>query len=305
MRNRALLLTGILVLAIPAAASSRESLVVSPEWLAKHLEDPDLVLLHVGEKAGYDAQHIPGARFVAMADISVSDRSGKGLILEMPEAEDLRQRLQKLGISDGSRVVVYYGKDWVSPTTRVLFTLDYAGLGGRSSLLDGGLDAWVKAGQKVTDVVPAPKEGKLAALKTRPIVVNAEYVRASLGKRGVAVVDARTPAFYDGVETGGPRDGASHRTGHIAGARSVPFLALTDDALHVRSEDELRAVFDKAGVKPGDTVIAYCHIGQQATATLFAARTLGHPVLLYDGSFEDWSRQADAPVENPSQKTTP
>ena len=61
-------------------------------------------------------------------------------------------------------------------------------------------------------------------------------------------------------------------------------------------------VFEKAGVKPGDTVIGYCHIGQQATAMLFAARTLGHTVLLYDGSFEDWSRRTDYPVDNPAAK---
>gem|GEM_PF-1578746 len=64
----------------------------------------------------------------------------------------------------------------------------------------------------------------------------------------------------------------------------------------------LHPLFTKAGVKPGDTVIGYCHIGQQATAVLFAARTLGHTVLLYDGSFEDWSRHAEYPVENPSRK---
>jgi thiosulfate/3-mercaptopyruvate sulfurtransferase len=65
--------------------------------------------------------------------------------------------------------------------------------------------------------------------------------------------------------------------------------------------EQLATLFEKAGVKAGDTVIGYCHVGQQATAMLFAARTLGHPVLLYDGSFEDWSRHADYPVENPAK----
>ena len=70
----------------------------------------------------------------------------------------------------------------------------------------------------------------------------------------------------------------------------------------LKSDAELAAIFAKAGVKPNDTVIGYCHIGQQTTAMLFAARTLGHPVLLYDGSFEDWSRHTDYPVDNPSEK---
>ena len=65
-----------------------------------------------------------------------------------PTTEDFAARLQALGISDDSRVVVYYGKDWVSPSTRVIFTLDYAGLGDRASLLDGGMPAWVRDGRR-------------------------------------------------------------------------------------------------------------------------------------------------------------
>ena len=289
------------LMAAGAIARPRQNLVVDAAWLKAHLADPDLVLLHVGDKKEYEAAHIPGARFVSQQDVSVSDHSGKGLMLEMPPADDLRHRLEALGISDKSRVVVYYGKDWVSPSTRVMFTLDYAGLGDRSSLLDGGQDAWVRAGGAVTkDVTPA-KIGALSPLKTRPIVVDAATVKSRLGTKGFAVVDGRDAAFYDGVQTGGGH-GQQHRTGHISGARSIPFTSITDDRLLLKSEGELAALFANAGVKPDDTVIGYCHIGQQTTAMLFAARTLGHKVLLYDGSFEDWSRHTDYPVDNPSEK---
>jgi thiosulfate/3-mercaptopyruvate sulfurtransferase len=285
-------------------AVGRDSLVVDSAWLSKHINDENLVILHVGDKAGYEAAHIPGARYASMADVSVSDHTAKGLMLEMPPADDLRKRLEALGISDDSRVVVYYGKDWVSPSTRILFTLDYAGLGARSSLLDGGMDAWVRNGGAVTKDVSPARTGKLAALKVRSSVVDAEFVKSHLGKSGFAVVDGRSPSFYDGVDTGGQHD-EQHKTGHIRGATSIPFTEITDDKLVLKSPAELEALFTKAGVKPGDTVIGYCHIGQQTTAMLFAARTLGHPVLLYDGSFQDWSRHADFPVENPSEKPTP
>lgn len=279
-----------------ALAASRDSLIVDSKWLAAHLNDPDLVLLHVGDKDEYPAKHIPGARLVSLADVSVSDHSGHGLMLEMPPADDLRQRLETLGISDTSRVIVYYGKDWVSPTTRVLFTLDYAGLGERSSLLDGGMEAWIRAGQKTTDVVPAAKKGALAPLKLRPLIVDAATVQAQLGKSGVAVIDGRNASFYDGADTGGSHD-QQHKTGHIAGAKSVPFTEVVNDDNVWKSPKELEALFAKAGVKPGDAIIGYCHIGQQATAMLFAARTLGHKVQLYDGSFEDWSLFHPGPVE--------
>ena len=292
--------TAALPFTAAAPASPRDGLVVSTTWLSEHLKDPNLVLLHVGDKGEYDTAHIPGARFVSLQDISVSDRSGNGLILEMLPADTLRERLAAYGISDTSRIVAYFGKDWVSPTTRLMFTLDYAGLGAQSSLLDGGQPAWTRAGQAVTAVVPEIKTGALSALKIQPLVVNRDYVRDHLGKAGQAVVDGRGTSLYDGTQTGGGKD-RPHRTGHIAGAGSFPFNETTDDALLLRSPDELKTRLEKAGAKPGDTVIGYCHIGQQATAMLFAARTLGYRVLLYDGSFEDWSRYPELPVVNPSE----
>lgn len=303
MRIRMLLLAVLVALSTGLAAAPRP-LLVSSSWLAKHIDDPKLVLLHVGRKEDFAAQHLPGARYVSLADLSVSDGSAKGLHLEMPPAEDLRARLQELGISDESRVVVYYGKDWVSPATRIVFTLDYAGLGDRTSLLDGGMGAWIKAGRPVTAEVLPARKGKLSPLKLRPIVVDAAYVRAYASRPGIAVVDARLPAFYDGIDTGGPPE-SPHKTGHIRGAHTFPFQQVTDDAMIFRPARELRTLFDRAGVKPGDTIVGYCHIGQQATAMLFAARTLGHKVLLYDGSFEDWSRQPEAAVETTAAGATP
>jgi thiosulfate/3-mercaptopyruvate sulfurtransferase len=280
----------------------RSAILVSPGWLAQHAADADLVLLHVGPRQEYDAEHIPGARFVGLDDISVSDHDKPGaLMLQMPAAEVLRQKLAGLGISDKSRIVVYYGNDWVTPATRVVFTLDYAGLGARTALLDGGMQAWKRDGNPVNNVKPASRTGILSALRTRPLIVDAAWVKSHVGKPGISVVDGRAAAFYDGVQTGSGMH-SPHRTGHIAGAKSVPFTEITDDNLKLRSREELAAIFLKAGVQPHDTVVGYCHIGQQATGMLFAARSLGHPVLLYDGSFEDWSNHADYPVENPSAK---
>jgi thiosulfate/3-mercaptopyruvate sulfurtransferase len=281
------------------AIAQREQLLVTTEWLAKHLHDPNLVLLHVGDDNEYAAKHIPGARFATMDDISISDHTGAGLMLEMPTAESLRDRLAKLGISNDSRIVVYYGNDWVSPSTRIIFTLDYAGLGANTSLLDGGMPAWIRDGHETTDKPSTPRTGTLAALRVKPLVVDAAYVKAHIGKTGVSIVDGRDASFYDGVRSGSDHSG-SQRTGHIASAKSVPYTEVVYDNMLVKSPNDLAALFAKAGVQPGDTVVGYCHVGQQATAMLFAARSLGHPVLLYDGSFQDWSRQTPAnayPVE--------
>jgi thiosulfate/3-mercaptopyruvate sulfurtransferase len=298
-------------------SNPREALVVTPAWVAQHLHDANTVVFHVGDPAKFAGKHIAGAHFVNLSDISVSDHSGmemppgaavppepikgpkNGLILEMPTADQLRSQLAKLGVSDNSRIIVYSADERYSPTTRVVFTLDYSGLGSHTVVMDGGLEAWVRENRPVTDVVAPAQAGKLSDLKLRPIVVEADYVRAHEKKAGVSIVDARDAMFYDGVPRGG---GGPGRPGHIPGAKSLPYTEVFETDGRLKSSDQLQALFTKAGVQPGDTVVGYCHIGQQATAMLFAARTLGHPVLLYDGSFTDWEKHADFPVENPGAK---
>jgi thiosulfate/3-mercaptopyruvate sulfurtransferase len=297
------LLTFAAALTVTASAAlaqaPRDQLVVSAAWLQQHASDPDLVLLHVGNKATYDAGHIPGARYVDYASTLTSNANANGLTLEMLPASELHERLAALGISDNSRVVVYQSDDMWTPSTRVMLTLDYAGL-SHVSWLDGGQKAWVASGGTLTAGVPQVQPGKLAALTLRPVVVDADFVRTHLNTPGYAIVDSRATAFYDGSRTGG-RSPNEHKTGHIAGAVNVPFDSFTQPDVQLKPAADNAAAFTKAGVKPGDTVVTYCHIWQQATATLFAARTLGFKVMLYDGSFEDWSKR-DLPVENPAVK---
>lgn len=303
MNSRILRLASMVVLTalIPVAAKAQKepkpALLVSTQWLAQHINDKNLVLLHVGEKKEYEASHIAGSRLVSLKDISVSDREHPGgLMLQMPTASALHDGLAALGISDNSRIIVIYGNDWITPSTRLVFTLNYAGLGNNTSLLDGGTNAWKRDGHALTADATSPSAGSLAPLSIKPLVVNAEFVKANVGKPGISVVDGRAAAFYDGVETGGGMSG-KHRTGHIAGAKSFPYMDISGDDLKFKTVSELETLFAKAGVKPGDTVVGYCHIGQQATGMLFAARLTGHPVLLYDGSFEDWSAHTTYPVE--------
>ncbi|MGH7616660.1 MAG: sulfurtransferase [Gemmatimonadaceae bacterium] len=304
MRLSVALLAVCATTAIAQRMPSRDSLVVSPEWLASHLDDRNLVVLQVGDRADYEKGHIPGARAVSLDLISVSDRTGDGLTLELPKPDQLRQTLSALGISDNSHIVVSYDRDRITAATRVIFTLDYAGLGARTALLDGGMGAWERDGRATTTSVAPLRPGHLSPLTVKPIVATADYVRTHLGRKSVSVVDARTTSFYDGSQTGSGHAGP-HRTGHIAGAKSVPYTSVVDELVRLRPTEQLAALFSTAGVAPGDTVIGYCHIGQQATAMLFAARVTGHPVLLYDGSFEDWSHHADFPVDNPSAARRP
>ena len=269
---------------------TRSSLVVSTEWVAKHLKDESLVLLHVGEKAEYAAAHLPGAQLIALADISTP--RGSGLILELPPVDELKATFEKLGVTDKSRIVIYFGKDWVTPTARVFMTLDYLGLGNRTSILDGGLPAWRAEGRGVTAEVRVPKAGHFTPRPNTKLVVDAAWVNANLNKPGVAIVDARASKFYTGAEAG-----QMPRAGHIPSAKSIPFDSVVEENNKFKSPTTLRDLFNRSGVKPGDTVATYCHIGQQASLLYFVARYLGYDAHLYDGSFEDWSHRPELPVE--------
>lgn len=280
----------------PAAPDPRAPLFVSVGWLAQHLTDPDLVLLHVGPAPEYAAAHIPGARLTSVADLSIGDRAGPGLGVEMPSADTLLARLARLGISDDSRVIAYYAKDMVYQASRILLTLTYAGLGERASLLDGGMGAWTAAGHATSAETSRARVSVLTPLRIQHFVVDARYVHSMLGAPGVSIVDARDTVFYTGARAGGSAQ-APQRAGRIPGAKSVVWSTLTDGNFRIRPAAELSAAFAAAGVRPGDLVIGYCHTGQQASAMLLAARSLGHRVLLYDGSFQDWSARVELPVE--------
>ena len=299
IRVLVLVVASVLQAANAQTPSPRDTLVVTTQWLKQHADEKDLVLLHVGEKRKYAAGHIPGARFVDL-DAFGPHHAPNGLMLELPASELLHQQLEALGISDTSRIVVYSDSRDVPITTRVIFTLDAAGLGDRVSLLDGGMQAWQRGGNALTKDVPVVAPGKLAPLSMQQRVVDAAFVQQHLKAPGFRIVDARAPVFYDGARAG---MGAGLK-GHLPGATNIPFTSVTATDLTLKPADELAEIFRAAGVAQGDRVIAYCHIGQQATAVVFAARTLDIDVVLYDGSFEDWGRRG-LPVETSAAPNTP
>jgi len=273
----------------PAARGVSDSLLLTPAQLRDRLTRGTVVLLHVGEAADYNAGHIPGARFLPYDAIS---QRRNGLMLEMPPVAVLDSALESLGVSDDSRIVLYWSKDWYSPTTRVFLTLDYLGLGAKTSILDGGFAAWKSAGGPVTTAVPSSARGRLTIHPRSDVIVDATAVRSAIGDTRTAIIDARDPRFYTGQATG-----MHAREGHVPGAKNLPFNTLIDEGGTFKSRETLEKLLDAAGATPGRRVISYCHIGQQATVVYFAARLLGRDARLYDGSWDEWSRMSELPIE--------
>ena len=273
----------------------RQSMLVSTSWLQEHLNDPVLVILHVGtNRREYRDGHIQGARFLWTQALAYSDPD---LTLELPSVAQADSVLKKLGITEKSRIVLCFDGSNVTPTTRVLFTLDYLGLGDRVSLLDGGLDAWKAEGHPVITETPQVAEGSFAPAPKLNLVVTCDWLKDNLNNPGISIVDARAAQYYSGSGGGMPRPG------HIPNAVSIPFSSLLDSTNRLKDLASLRHIFQQAGVKQGTRVVSYCHIGQQATMVYFVAKYLGYEAQVYDGSFEEWSGCKDLPLVSPASAT--
>jgi thiosulfate/3-mercaptopyruvate sulfurtransferase len=203
--------------------------------------------------------------------------------------------LESKGISNTSHVVLYWAAEYFSPTARAFLTLEYAGLAGRVSILDGGLEAWKAEGRPVSAEVPTPAPGRFTPRLAPQLIVDADWVRDHLSDQAVAIVDARDSSFYSGRET------RQARSGRIPNAVSVPFGSVIDAGGKFKSLDALRELFKAAGIDRADKVVTYCHIGQQASLIWFVAKLLGHDAALYDGSFQDWAARPALGVVGPAK----
>ncbi len=289
----ALALGAIVAGSAPASAQGDPGVLIAPRWLQQHLDDPGLVVLQVGTRDTYNREHITGARFIQVSDVASTLPPGN----EMLPEDSLRHQLERFGISSTSRVVVAFSDGQISPASRVVFTLYYAGLGDRTMLLDGGLPEWKRAGLPVTREVPSMMQGRLTTRFNPQLVVEHTFMQAHSTPGHVRLVDARTPEYYSGEDFTDQR--GAHAVGHIAGARNIPFNTVVDDSNRVLPRTKLLELFKAAGITPGDTVVAYCHSGQQATVLLMAARSAGFPTRLYDGSMNDWQARKLAIVKGP------
>src|SRR5262249_34881790 len=149
----------------------RESMIVSTDWVSKHLNDESLVLLQVGEKGDYTSGHIPGAQFIQLADISTP--RGQGLTLELPPVSTLEAAFEKLGVTDKSTSVVFARKDGRPRAPGFYFTLVFLGLGDRPSIREGGLPAGRAEEKPVPADVKEPKTGKFTPHLNANLVVDA------------------------------------------------------------------------------------------------------------------------------------
>jgi len=271
------------------SAQGAAPVLVTTDWLVTHSRDAGLVVIHASQqKSDYDAGHVPGARFLPWQSYTVTR---DGLSTELPDAAQLDTALESIGVTDHSRIVIV-GQP-IQTTARLYFTLDYFGLGDRVSLLDGGIDAWREEGHPLERNSMPIVRGSVMLHPQAARLADAKRILSATSAQGahVSVLDARVPEYYAGLAVNN-----TPRAGRLPMAMNVPFTWLTGELTRFRDKAKLERLFEQAGVKKGDTVVTYCHVGQQASVLYIAAKLLGYDAALYDGSFEDWSRRSELPV---------
>ena len=272
------------------AAPEPLPLLVDAAWLERHRSDSDLVVAQIHTlKRDYARGHIPGARFLWSNAIAPSTPAGTYDLPTRPQAAAL---FRELGLGRASRLVLVHSGAQVAPAARALLTFEHFGLRGRVALLDGGMDAWKAAGGRLEEASPRPAKGAARPARGGDEVVDAGYIQSRLGRAGWSLVDARAANFFQGDAGGQPRGG------HLPGAVNLASTTLLNGG-RLKPREELAKLFAAAGLPPNGELVAYCHIGQQASLVWLAARLLGYDAKLYDGSFEDCSGRPELPLEKP------
>jgi thiosulfate/3-mercaptopyruvate sulfurtransferase len=264
---------------------------VDVAWIAAHLDDPSVRIVEVDvSRAAYDEGHIPGAvLWNAYADL-------RDAAYQPVDRTSLEALLARSGIGGDTSVVVYgYG------SALGLWLLKAYGHDD-VRMLDGARDQWVQAGQPWSTDIPAPAPGANGrSAEVTDIMATRAAVEAAIGDPSKLVLDVRSPLEYSGERfwPSGATESAG-RSGHIPGAISLPIGLLRTDGGDWKAPGDLQRVLDDAGVARDKTVITYCTIGNRASQAWFALKyLLGYPsVQVYYGSWVDWGKSSDTPIES-------
>ena len=272
--------------------------MISTEWLAAHMDDPDVVIVDATwymPGSGHDARaehaerHIPGAVFFDIDEIS--DHSSP-LPHMMPEPADFAVHARRLGVEPTSTVVVYDSAGLFS-APRVWWAFRMMGH-DQTFVLDGGLPKWIAEAHPLEAGWPLKPHGEFKAHPNPALVADLSQVISALTDGAAQLLDARSGPRFRGEE---PEPRAGLRSGHMPGARNLPWANIVgaDGALLPRSE--LAAAFQAAGIDLDRPIVTTCGSGVSAAILALGLARLGHwKTPVYDGSWSEWGGHAETPV---------
>lgn len=274
--------------------------LVTTDWLAENLNAPDLRVVDASyylpregldPRREFEAQHIPGAVFFDIDDIADPDSD---LPHMLPPPHIFSSKVRRLGLGDGLRLVIYDQRGiWSAP--RAWWTFRYFGH-QEVAVLDGGLPKWLDEGRSVAEGPESNEERHFTPRANSFLLRDREQLLDNLGRGSEQVIDARARGRFEGSDPE-PREGM--RSGHIPGSLNLPFGEIIDQSSQTfLDKDEIRRRFEAEGLDLKQPVVASCGSGVTAGVLALALHRLGHrDTAVYDGSWSDWGRPGDTPVE--------
>lgn len=272
--------------------------LVSTDWLADHLKDPDLRVLDASwylpdmgrdALAEYYGAHIPGARFFDCDD--VSDHRSE-LPHMVPPVEKFMSRMRKLGVGDGHQIVVYDGAGLFS-AARVWWLFRLMGKTD-IAVLDGGFPKWKAEGRTIEDLPPVVRDRHMTVKRQNHMVKDVTQVASASKLNDYVIIDARAPERFRG-DVPEPREGL--RSGHIPNSRNVFYRDLLAPNDTLKSNKDMAKVFQKSGVDLSKPAILSCGSGITASVLALAMERMGKfDHAIYDGSWSEWGTFQDSPI---------
>jgi thiosulfate/3-mercaptopyruvate sulfurtransferase len=268
--------------------------LVTTEWVAQHLDDPNVRILESDEDILlYEIGHIPGA-----LKLDWQTQMQQPVVRDFVDKAGFEQLMRERGVGNDTTVVLYGDKNnWYATYGFWLFRYY-----GHSDVrvMDGGRAKWEAEGRGYTREVPSyPETTYVAQEPDGSIRAFREDVLEQVNTGSPALVDVRSPQEYTGEllhAVGYPQEGAQ-RAGHVRGAQNIPWgTAVAPDGTF-KAADELRKLYGGKGITPDKSVIAYCRIGERSSHTWFVLKyLLGYPdVRNYDGSWTEWGSLVGVP----------
>lgn len=273
--------------------------LVSTDWVAEHLNDPNVRLIEVDvDTTAYDQGHIPGAVGVNW-NTQLTDQVRR----DIPGKAAWEQLLGRAGVTADTKLV-FYGdnNNWFAA-----YAYWVAKMYGHQdvTLMNGGRKKWEQEGRSL---VTEPAAVQPTTYQARELdLTNRAFLRDLLPTIGQgqapALIDVRSPAEYSGDIVAPPGlPETAQRAGHIPGAANIPWGQAANEDGTFKSPDELRQLYQGKGITPEKDVVAYCRIGERSSHTWFVLKELlGYPnVKNYDGSWTEWGSVIGAPIDNPA-----